>query len=105
MRMAVIEVQMGCYIEVMSTLWPDYVKARLLAEDARATSEVLSSLPLSTTENLKALDCERWQEQETMVHHFMSKARPFVERNSIHRESIKEFLENPAKVFPQTSVT
>jgi hypothetical protein len=101
MRMAVIEVQMGCYIEVLSTLWPDYVKARLLAEDARATSEVLSSLPSST--ELKALDCDRWQEQEIMVHHFMTKARPFVERNSSHRQSIKEFLENPAKVFPQTS--
>jgi hypothetical protein len=101
--MAVIEVQMGCYIEVMSTLWPDYVRARSLAEDAVATSEILSSLVHSSSTNTTG--CDQWQEQETLVLQFMSKARPFIERNSIHRQSVREFLENPAKVFPQTSVT
>jgi hypothetical protein len=102
MRMAVIEVQMGCYIEVMSTLWPDYVRARSLAEDAVATTEILSSLRSLST---NTISCDQWQEQETLVHQFLSKASPFVERNSIHRQSVREFLENPAKIFPQTSVT
>lgn len=96
MRMAVLEVQIGCYIEVISTLWPDYVGARLLAEDADVTSQALTG---------DAMDSDRWREQEALVNDFMSKARPFVERNGNHRASMRAFLENPTQVFSQSSIT
>ena len=92
--MAVLEVQIGCYVEVISTLWPDYIKARLLAEDAAVTSKALTG---------DAVDSDQWREQEALVTDFMSKARPFVERNSNHRASMKAILENPAQLFSQSS--
>ena len=101
--MAMIEVQMGCYIEIMSTMWLDYVKARLLVEDAVATGQVLTSLHSSVTG--PALNSDQWWGQENLVSEFMSKARPFVEKNSFHHKSLKEFLENPAKLFSQTFTT
>jgi len=32
MRLAVLEIQMGCYIDVMTALWPDYIEALALIE-------------------------------------------------------------------------
>jgi hypothetical protein len=90
--MAVLEVQIGCYIEVIDSLWPDYIRDRSLAEDAAVTSQALTG---------DALDSDQWREIETLVVEFMSKARPFVERNSNHRASMKAFFDNePRVLFP-----
>jgi hypothetical protein len=64
--MAVLEVQIGCYIEVIDSLWPDYIRARLLAEDAAATMQALTGDAATTSQATgDAIHSNQWLEQKT----------------------------------------
>ena len=117
--MAVLEVQIGCYIEVIDSLWPDYIRSRLLAEDADATSQALAGDAVATSQASAedaaatsqasaggALRSGKWLAQKNLVTDVLSKARPFLERNSKHRTSMNVFFENPPReLFPPSPIT
>jgi hypothetical protein len=102
--MALVEIHLGRYIECMRALWPHLFNARSLVME---TDMVLSSLesvaPASPAVTTGERDAR--QEQQVWIEEFMRKTSPFLERNSIQRESVTEFLQNPAIVLPQVSYT
>jgi hypothetical protein len=99
MRMGILEVHMGCHVDLIRTLWADYVRARSLAEDAAVVAGQVSTSLHSSLVTRPVMECDRWQEQEGLVDEFLNKASPFLEKNSFQRETLKDCVQNPAKLF------
>jgi hypothetical protein len=81
MRMAVVEVQLGSYIECMRAIWPDFVEARSLVAEV---ADVLASLQSLGASDQVATENGVKQEEQALIDEFMRKASPFLEGNSSH---------------------
>lgn len=102
--MALLEIHLGRYIECMRALWPDFFEARSLVMEADTVLTSLESVgPGSPRATVGERDAR--QELQVWIDEFMCKTSPFLERNSVQRKSVAEFLQNPAVLLPQVSYT
>jgi hypothetical protein len=87
----------------MRAVWPHFVEAHSLFVEAR---EVVDSLQSSAQSgSAAASEQETAQENQALMEEFLNKISSFLDRNSRHRKSAKEFVEDPAAMFPRISAT